>query len=148
MLSLGYSLLYKNIIGAIERHGLNAYIGFLHQDSRGHATLASDLIEVWRAPVIDDTILRLITERRINADDFTTNPDTGGVYANRATTRTIAQTIGNRIARTATYIGGDPHRYTFQYALDLQIQSLVRAIEARNPSLLADIEINTQPQEC
>lgn len=40
MVSLGYSLLYKNIIGAIERHSLNAYIGFLHQDSRGHATLA------------------------------------------------------------------------------------------------------------
>ena len=27
-------LLYKNMIGAVERHGLNAYIGFLHQDSQ------------------------------------------------------------------------------------------------------------------
>ena len=146
MLSLGYSLLYRNIIGAIERHSLNAQIGFLHQDSRGHATLASDLMEVWRAPVIDDTILRLITEGQVLPGDFAQNPDTGGVYATRDTTRSIARAIGNRITRTATYISGDPHRYTFQYALDLQLQSLVRAIEARTPSLLADIDISTPPQ--
>ncbi|MBS4728530.1 CRISPR-associated endonuclease Cas1 [Mycobacterium sp. SM1] len=142
MLSLGYSLLYKNIIGAIERHSLNAYIGFLHQDSRGHATLASDLMEVWRAPVVDDTVLRLIAERLVHADDFTKNPETGAVYAARTAIRSIVRAFGNRIARTATYIGGDPHRYTFQYALDLQLQSLVRAIEARSPSLFADIEIS------
>ncbi|MBZ4364503.1 CRISPR-associated endonuclease Cas1, partial [Mycobacterium tuberculosis] len=70
MVSLGYSLLYKNIIGAIERHSLNAYIGFLHQDSRGHATLASDLMEVWRAPIIDDTVLRLIAAGAVATPAF------------------------------------------------------------------------------
>ncbi|KCH76018.1 hypothetical protein T562_02623, partial [Mycobacterium tuberculosis UT0009] len=52
---------------------------------------------------------------------------------------------GNRIARTATYIKGDPHRYTFQYALDLQLQSLVRVIEAGHPSRLVDIDITSEP---
>ncbi|BCQ10562.1 CRISPR-associated endonuclease Cas1 [Mycobacterium heckeshornense] len=146
MLSLGYSLLYKNIIGAIERHSLNPYIGFLHQDSRGHATLASDLMEVWRSPLVDDTVLRLIGEGLVRPDAFTKNPDTGGVYATRETTRSIVRAIGNRIARAATYIAGDSHKYTFQYALDLQLQSLVRAIESRTPSLLIEIDISSVPQ--
>lgn len=113
MVSLGYSLLYKNIIGAIERHSLNAYIGFLHQDSRGHATLASDLMEVWRAPIIDDTVLRLIADGVVDTRAFSKNSDTGAVFATREATRSIARAFGNRIARTATYIKGDPHRYTF-----------------------------------
>lgn len=144
MLSLGYSLLYKNVIGAIERHGLNAYIGYLHQDSRGHATLASDLMEVWRVPVIDDRMLRLVAEQQVPADGFTTDPDTGAVYGTRETTRAIARAVGNRLARTATYINGDPHRYTVQYALDLQIESLVRALDIGNPTQLAGIDISTE----
>ncbi|REZ86972.1 CRISPR-associated endonuclease Cas1, partial [Mycobacterium tuberculosis] len=40
---------------------------------------------------------------------------------------------------------GDPHRYTFQYALDLQLQSLVRVIEAGHPSRLVDIDITSEP---
>lgn len=145
MVSLGYSLLYKNIIGAIERHSLNAYIGFLHQDSRGHATLASDLMEVWRAPIIDDTVLRLIADGVVDTRAFSKNSDTGAVVATREATRSIARAFGNRIARTATYIKGDPHRYTFQYALDLQLQSLVRVIEAGHPSRLVDIDITSEP---
>lgn len=145
MVSLGYSLLYKNIIGAIERHILNAYIGFLHQDSRGHATLASDLMEVWRAPIIDDTVLRLIADGVVDTRAFSKNSDTGAVFATREATRSIARAFGNRIARTATYIKGDPHRYTFQYALDLQLQSLVRVIEAGHPARLVDIDITSEP---
>lgn len=144
MISLGYSLLYKNVVGAIERHSLNSYLGFLHQDSRGHATLASDLMEVWRAPIVDDTVLRLIAEGAVNADAFTTNPDTGGVYANWDVTRSLARAFGNRIARTATYIAGDSHRYTFQYALDLQLQSLVRAIETGDPHRFAEIQATSE----
>lgn len=147
MVSLGYSLLYKNIIGAIERHSLNAYIGFLHQDSRGHATLASDLMEVWRAPIIDDTVLRLIADGVVDTRAFSKNSDTGAVFATREATRSIARAFGNRIARTATYIKGDPHRYTFQYALDLQLQGLVRVIEAGHPSRLVDIDITSEPSE-
>lgn len=139
MISLGYSLLYKNMIGAVERHGLNAYIGFLHQDSRNHATLASDVMETWRAPIIDDTVLRLLSEGEVSRDDFTRRDDTGAVYGNRDNIRSITRAFGNRIARPAAYLADDPRRYTFQYALDLQLQSLVRAIEESDPSRLADV---------
>lgn len=49
MLSLGYSLLMNEIYGRVENKGLHPYFGFLHNDKEKHPTLASDLMEEWRA---------------------------------------------------------------------------------------------------
>lgn len=140
MLGLGYSLLYKNVVGAIERNGLNASIAFLHQDARNHATLASDVMESWRAPIVDDVVVRLMAEREVAATDFVHDETTGAVFGGRSATRTVSRAFGNRIARPAPYLVGDTHRYTFQYALDLQLQSLVRAIERGDPALFIDAQ--------
>ncbi len=141
MISLGYSMLYQNVIGAIERHGMNPFIGFLHQDSRNHATLASDLMEAWRAPIIDDTVLRLILEGTVNPGDFSVSEVNGGTYGTWAAVRAIGRAFSNRIARPAPYLNGDAHRYTFQYALDLQLQSLARAVEEVDPGLFVDVAL-------
>ncbi len=83
MVSLAIRCCTRNII-AIERHSSNAYTGFLHQDSRGHATLASDLMEA-RAPIIDDTV-RLIADGVVDTC-FQQEPDTGaGSFATREAT--------------------------------------------------------------
>lgn len=142
MISLGYSLLYKNIVGGIERNGLNPYIAFLHQDSRNHAALASDLMEPWRAPIVDDTVLRLLKEGEVGESEFVRDETTGSVYGTRSATRALSRAFGNRIARTVPYLSDDTRRYTFQYALDLQVQSLVRAIERDDPALLADLQLS------
>lgn len=147
MISLGYSLLYKNTIGAIERNGLNAYIGFMHQDSRNHATLASDMMEPWRAPIVDDAVLRLIAEDAVSIDDFTTDDRTRGAYVARETTRALTRVFGHRIARPTAYLVDDTRRYTFQVALDLQLQSLSRAVEDGDPDLFIGMDSSSLSDE-
>jgi CRISPR-associated protein Cas1 len=73
MLSLGYALLYSQMSGIVQMHGLDPYLGFFHEPKRGHAALASDLIEEWRCPLVDTLVLKLINNKQISPRDFETN---------------------------------------------------------------------------
>ena len=53
MLSMGYSILFNEILSNIIAIGLHPYIGFFHQLAKGHPALVSDLIEEWRAVIVD-----------------------------------------------------------------------------------------------
>ncbi len=70
MLSLGYTLLYSRLSGLLQMHGLDPFLGFFHEPKRGHAALASDMIEEWRCPIVDSLILHLINNQQIAPADF------------------------------------------------------------------------------
>jgi CRISPR-associated protein Cas1 len=70
MLSLGYTLLYSNMAGHLQVHGFDPYLGFFHEPKRGHAALASDLIEEWRCMAVDALILWLVNTGQIAPSDF------------------------------------------------------------------------------
>jgi CRISPR-associated protein Cas1 len=80
LLSLGYTLLYNHMFAAINIYnhmfaainivGLDPYQGFFHQRKHGHAALASDLIEEWRAILVDSIVLTVLNRREIKLDDF------------------------------------------------------------------------------
>lgn len=65
----------------IELQGLDPYQACLHQGTERHAALASDLIEEFRAPIVDSLVLYLVNRRVMNAEeDFTYHQ--GGCYLN------------------------------------------------------------------
>ncbi len=70
MLSLGYTLLYSRMSGLLHMHGLDPYLGFFHERKHGHAALASDMIEEWRATLVDAVVLNLVNQKQIAAGDF------------------------------------------------------------------------------
>ena len=70
MLSLGYTLLMYELYGEIESHGLNPYAGFLHQDKENHPTLASDMMEEWRAVIVDSVVMSLVQRYEISIEHF------------------------------------------------------------------------------
>ncbi|KAA3613949.1 MAG: CRISPR-associated endonuclease Cas1 [Calditrichaeota bacterium] len=70
MLSLGYTLLYSRMSSTIQLHGLDPYLGFFHEIKRGHAALASDMIEEWRVPAVDALVLRLVNTHQLKPADF------------------------------------------------------------------------------
>ncbi|WP_435922371.1 type I-C CRISPR-associated endonuclease Cas1c [Paenibacillus sp. DYY-L-2] len=70
MLSLAYTLLAHDMTAALEGVGLDAYIGFLHRDRPGRASLALDLMEELRGVYADKFVLSLINKRVLNKDDF------------------------------------------------------------------------------
>ncbi|MGG4108367.1 type I-C CRISPR-associated endonuclease Cas1c [Paenibacillus lautus] len=70
MLSLAYTLLANDTASALEGVGLDAYVGFLHRDRPGRASLALDLMEELRGIYADKFVLTLINKKVINKEDF------------------------------------------------------------------------------
>lgn len=70
MLSFGYSLLTQEIISAVTTAGLDPYMGYLHHPRIGRPSLALDLVEEFRAPIIDSLVMKLILTKAFTPADF------------------------------------------------------------------------------
>jgi CRISPR-associated endonuclease Cas1/group II intron reverse transcriptase/maturase len=75
LLSFGYTLLFQNIYSLVEAHGLHPYCGHLHALRDGHPALISDLIEEFRAPVVDSLVVYLINSHIIKPEHFEKNQE-------------------------------------------------------------------------
>lgn len=82
LLSFCYTLMFNEIMGLLDGIGFDPYIGFLHTIEYGRASLASDLVEEFRASA-DRFTLSLINNRVFEAADFYRNPKGDGVYLMR-----------------------------------------------------------------
>lgn len=89
MLSLLYALLSLNCIAALETFGLDSYMGFLHELHPGRESLAMDLIEEFRAPLVDRFVLNLINRGQIKGDDFERTPN--GVVMRKDSRKTLME---------------------------------------------------------
>lgn len=70
LLSLAYTLLAKDVSAALENVGLDAYVGYLHRDRPGRASLALDVMEELRGVIADRFVLKLINKKIITGKDF------------------------------------------------------------------------------
>ena len=70
MLSFVYTLLTNNIASALETVGLDPYVGMMHTDRPGRASLALDMIEELRPVLADRFVLSLINKKVVNVKDF------------------------------------------------------------------------------
>lgn len=70
LLSFVYSLITQECMSALMGVGLDPYVGFLHRDRPGRASLALDLLEEFRAAWADRFVLTLINRRQIQLSDF------------------------------------------------------------------------------
>jgi CRISPR-associated protein Cas1 len=70
LLSLGYTLVMNEIRAVVEGAGMEPHLGFLHKVDYGRPSLALDLLEPYRSPVVDRLTLRLVNERILTGADF------------------------------------------------------------------------------
>ena len=70
LLSFTYTLLTNNVSSALESVGLDPYVGYLHTERPGRASLSLDLVEELRAVLADRFVLSLINKRIISKKDF------------------------------------------------------------------------------
>ncbi len=59
MLNLGYAVLSSYILGAIINAGLEPYLGIMHRTRPGKMSLVLDLMEEYRAWVVDRAVIKL-----------------------------------------------------------------------------------------
>jgi CRISPR-associated protein Cas1 len=78
LLSFLYAMLGHDCRSALEAHGLDPQVGFLHADRPGRAGLALDLMEEFRPVLADRLALSLVNRGQLSANDFVME-ETGGV---------------------------------------------------------------------
>lgn len=92
LLSFLYSVLGRDISGALQSVGLDPQAGFLHADRPGRDSLAQDILEEFRAWWIDRMVLKLTNRNQITSKDFNTEVS-GAVNINPDTKKLIFQTL-------------------------------------------------------
>lgn len=70
MLSFVYTLLTNTITSALECVGLDPYVGYLHTDRPGRASLSLDLIEELRSVLADRFVLSLVNKKIVGGKNF------------------------------------------------------------------------------
>jgi CRISPR-associated protein Cas1 len=116
LLSLGYTFLLRRVEARCEAFGLEVALGALHAYRAGRPSLACDLMEPLRVPVVDRWVVSLCNERRLSPDDFVAD-ETHGVRLN-------ADSFGHTIALWEEHYGGGEH----ERALDSVVQQWIMAL--------------------
>jgi CRISP-associated protein Cas1 len=64
MLNFGYAILSSYILNAIINAGLEPYLGFFHQKRAGKMSLLFDLMEEYRAWIVDRSVIKLRSQSK------------------------------------------------------------------------------------
>lgn len=78
-LSFGYGVLRAELVGAADTVGLDPQVGFLHGVRSGRPALALDVLEEFRAPIVDRFVAATIRRRQLRLEHFHESPG-GGWY--------------------------------------------------------------------
>ena len=125
LLSLGYSLLSKDLTVACASIGFDPMMGFYHQPRYGRPALALDLMEPFRPLIVESAVLSAINTRMVTLRDF--------VRAGRAVAltpggrRSFFQAYEARMDTLVTHpIFG--YRVSYRRLLEVQARLLARVI--------------------
>lgn len=140
MINLGYFVLRSELLGQIEAKGLNPYFGFMHKDREKHPTLASDMMEEWRAVLVDATVMSMINGHEIHMEDFQVDADSGWNLTREGIKRFMGK-LDRKFWTEARYISYADYEVSFRQAIALQLDMLVRAIEAEDASIYKPVVI-------
>lgn len=88
LLSFLYAMLGHDCRAALEAHGLDPQVGFLHADRPGRAGLALDLMEELRPVLADRLALSLVNRGQVQAGDFVVE-EAGAVRLSDAARKTV-----------------------------------------------------------
>lgn len=139
MISLGYSIIMNEIYNEIESRGLSPYFGFMHRDSENHPTLVSDLLEEWRAVIIDAVVMSLINGHKISKDMF--YYEDGGCFIDKKGLNIFINKLEKKLMTSAKYLYKADYEVTFRRAIGLQIDSLIQAIRHEDADIYYPIVI-------
>jgi CRISP-associated protein Cas1 len=115
-LNYGYAVLERHVEQALVLAGLDPFAGFSHTDRPGRPSLTLDLIEEFRQPVVDRTLLGMIGRREplgIREDGMLDDD----------TRRTLADKIIARIEDSAERYGGSK-RWALREIIQYQARHL------------------------
>lgn len=118
LLSLGYSMLAKELAGVCHTVGLDPFMGFLHQPRYGRPALALDLMEEFRPLIPDSVALTMLNRGEVSHADFIHSAN--GTFLNEHGRRAFWEAWFRRMDTEVTH----PHfGYKMSYRRMLEVQA-------------------------
>ena len=127
LLSLGYTLLMNEILGLIESRSLDPAIGFLHELDGNRPSLALDLMEPFRHPVIDRMVLTAVNRGMFTPDDFAEGGEENGWTLHPAALRRFLEEYERCMLAPMSQPA------TFRTALREELDRFARALRGTSP---------------
>ena len=126
LLSYGYSLLHHQCSSALQTSGLDPYIGFLHSSQYSKPALALDLMEEFRAPVVDSVVITLINNRVLQSDGFI--EEMGAYRLKDEARRTFLQKFEERMSTSIVH-PVFKYQATYRRCIELQARLLAKTLD-------------------
>lgn len=131
LLSLGYTFLGTALMAALEIVGLDPYLGYFHQEEYGRPALALDLLEEFRAPVVDSLALWLINGRLLEKEDFENTSE--GVLLTQSGLRVFTREFSDRLESTVTP-ASIRRALSYRKLFEVQARRLAKVILGEKPT--------------
>lgn len=131
LLSLGYTLLTNEYFSLTAALGFDPYLGFYHGIGYGRPSLALDLVEELRNPVIDNLVLELISKRMLKAEDFI-GDDYGGFFLTSEGKKVFFIQYERRMNREFLH-PKNKKPTNIRKVMREQVYSLMKAVEENKP---------------
>lgn len=141
MLSFGYTILFNEIYAALEQRGLSPYIGFLHSSQEYHPALASDMMEEWRAVIVDSVVMSLVQGREIKIEHFYTDNKEDGVFLTNEGKKIFINKLEQKMRANANYLCSNEKAVFFRRGIDLQTLAMTKAVMDKNVEAYKPIRI-------
>ena len=126
LLSLGYSLLAKDLTVACYAVGFDPYIGFYHQPRFGRPALALDLMEPFRPLIVDSAVLTGINTGMVTEREFVRVG--GSVALTAAGRKAFFRAYELRMDTLVTHPLFD-YRVSYRRLLEIQARLLARVLD-------------------
>lgn len=130
LLSLGYSLLVRDLTIVCHAIGFDPFIGFYHQPRFGRPALPLDLMEGFRPLIVDSTVLSAINTQMVTGDDFLRVGESVTLTARGR--KRFLKAYEQRMDQLVTHpIFG--YRVSYRRVLEIQARLLARTVTGELP---------------
>lgn len=138
LLSFGYTLLMYEIYAKIQIAGLTPYYSIIHSAYGDNPALASDLMEEWRAVIVDSVVLSMIQGNEIKPEDFQSE-EAPGIYLTNEGLKKFIKKFERKMNTDIKYLEYDNKTYSMREALNVQCSKLKESIMSKDSSIYKPI---------
>jgi CRISP-associated protein Cas1 len=127
LMSLGYTLLSQQIFSFVQGVGLHTHFGNLHVPRDNHPALVSDLMEEFRAQVVDSFVAYLVNKKILDPEDFTPPDERGGVYLQASALKKYLKHWEEKLQTETTH----PHtgyKVAYRRCMELQVREYIACL--------------------
>ncbi|OYD87592.1 CRISPR-associated endonuclease Cas1 [Nostoc sp. 'Peltigera membranacea cyanobiont' 213] len=127
LMSLGYTLLSQQVFSFIQATGLHTHFGNLHVPRDNHPALVSDLMEEFRAQIVDSFVAYLVNKKILDPEDFTPPDERGGVYLQASALKKYLKHWEEKLQTETTH----PHtgyKVAYRRCIELQVREYVACL--------------------